>query len=181
MYCMKRAVVFVVGLVAALAIAIEFFTVKKQALFISELKLIPLWLLVGLTLFLLARNLLFRKYKKKYDYLLILMGLVSIACVWIHQYRFENISNSKSLFKARTYQIGSDGGLHFDFKENGYVIVEKQDHWSVSEYLGTYIKNDSSLTMAVTLDFDLSKKAIIRQDSLIFEDAIRCEMIKRVE
>lgn len=178
---MERAAVFVVGLVGTLTIVIEFFTVKKQAQYISELKLIPLWLLVGLTLFFLARNLLFRKYKKKYDYLVVFIGLVSIACVCIHQYRFENISNSKTLFKARTYQIGSDGGLHFDFKKNGYVIVEKQDHWSVSEYLGTYIKNDSSLTMAVTLDFDLSRKAIIQQDSLIFEDAIRCEMIKEIE
>jgi len=80
---------------------------------------------------------------------------------------------------ATTYQIGNDGGVKLDFKKNGHLKAEKDDHWRVTYYWGRYEMEKDSILMHIPLDFKLDKKAILTDTSLRFSnDTISFQVIR---
>lgn len=80
----------------------------------------------------------------------------------------ETLDNSPTEFTATTFDIGTDGGLVLDFKENGHVKAEKRDHWIVTYYWGTYSKSNDTINLDIPFDFTISRQALLTKDSLHF-------------
>ena len=108
------------------------------------------------------------------------IGAIAILAIVWHTHLRNNLDNSQTSFTAATSQIGSDGGFIIDFKKNGHLKAERQDHWSVTYYWGNYTVEKDTIQLDLSLDFKLGKQAILTNNSLqIIGDTIRFAIYKQ--
>jgi hypothetical protein len=96
----------------------------------------------------------------------------AIAFAFIMQIGINRITarawdKSPDFYSAWTGDIGGDGGLYLSFKQQGYLRAQKQDHWQVTYYTGSYFKKGDTLYLDIPFDFPLSRTAVIEGDSAL--------------
>ena len=84
-----------------------------------------------------------------------------------HGIWFNSIKSQETVFDAYNYDIGSDGGLKFEFKKGGYIFGRSIDHFSETFYFGEFSLHKDTLELNIPLDFPLSKQGYIYGDSVI--------------
>jgi hypothetical protein len=174
---MKTYQIVLAFLLSGVAIFSEFKSIKNTSLF-DFFETAPFVLLCLLTLLLLILNT--RQYiqaKQMKSFIPSLICLCSLLIISWKMIETKRSDEAASLFTAATYQIGSDGGLIFDFKTNGYLKAERRDHWSVTSYRGKYSLRQDTVFLDIQLDFQLGRQAILTDSSLhIINDSINFQV-----
>jgi hypothetical protein len=154
--------------ISAIAVWSAFRPIKEYAVF-DLFESFPFRALCALTVVFVVMN--FRRYsssKKMISFLPVFLCLTALSAIIWHQKHMDRLDRSSTKFIATTYDIGTDGGLIFDFKENGHLKAEKKDHWILTCYRGKYSMNHDTINLDIPLDFNLSKQALLKADSLHF-------------
>jgi|GEM_PF-2542724 len=170
-YNMKFYQIAIASIVGGLALYAETRQIKTLSLFFEWINSIPL---IGLSatslIFFILNTRKFIRHKKLIVFAPVLICLIFLSMLIGQIKRRAFLDNSETSFIATTYQIGNDGGFKLDFKKNGHLKAEKDDHWRVTYYWGRYEMEKDSILMHIPLDFKLDKKAILTDTSLRFSD-----------
>ncbi len=156
-----------------LAIYFQIKQVKRRGLFLDDFSLAAIWLVVTciLTLVLLLQGFWIFKHKQRfYRFLPALIGLMLILLVLGHRFYRNMLNKRQTLFQAINYDIGSDGGFTFDFKQGGYLQGAKVDRFSTTYYWGRFTRQKDTLLLKIPLDFKLGRRAYIQNANLRFQD-----------
>jgi hypothetical protein len=170
-----RRLIFIL-VVGGLATYLELKPIKHWNLWPLGTDNVLMWFFVFATLIFtlgwLPRSLQLYKHEKKFTHLVTpLAGLVMILIVLGHNIRHNVIANSKSVYEAYNYDIGSDGGLKFEFKEGGHLLGTRVDRFSETFYAGTFRQKQDTLLLNIVLDFQIGRHAYIYKDTLmLFKD-----------
>ena len=130
---MRWLQLLLVLLLGLFAVWLEFRNIKRNAVLgIDMLDAVPL---IGLCLltswFIITSAFKFKRTKSYYSFLPGLAGIIFIMVIFGHKKNRSSLDNSPTLFEARNYDIGSDGGLILDFKKNSHLddTVRFEVYW----------------------------------------------------
>ena len=167
---MKRLLfplILIIGFIAAL---IEFQIIRYWSIsFIEDiLAYIPLILLVILSFLLLRKNgIAFTKTKKIISYIPASISFLFVIVILGHMYFRYLDDSSKTIMTAFGYSI-DNGELSFDFKENGILKGKLIQKFTERHYSGKYSQVGDTITMDIITDLKISKKVIVKGDTMRF-------------
>lgn len=166
---MKKIQVAAASLTGSLAAFTTICPVKKQALFFPWIHSAPFFGLCALVFIFLALNTRqYLRHKNPAAFMPLAAGATFILLIILLAKRQEALDNSPTRFVASTREIGNDGGLFLDFKENGRLVATRGDHWQVTRYRGKYSQENNVIELDIPFDFELGKKAVLTDSSLVF-------------
>lgn len=165
---MKKLYIPIV-LLAACCIWLEIKPIKEYDLFFGWRYEAPFWVLLVLSvIFLLLNRGEYHSTRKASSFTPFLVCIISCGFILFHKKKTERLDNSPLQFEARNHSMGSDGGVFMMFKKNGYLVVEKQDHWMLTLYRGSYTLKHDTVHLDISLNFKLGREAVLTNDSLHF-------------
>jgi len=143
---------------------------------------VPFAIICVPTLFLIIKGLwLFFKDNAKFDLIPLVICIATTAVYFWHIHYIQRLDESETNFNATTNAIGSDGGLYFDFKKNGHLKVEKQDHWMTTDYWGSYTQNRDTIILDIPLNFHFGKKGILDKATLrMLDDTVHLSVAREL-
>jgi hypothetical protein len=170
---MQRFQIVFLIVTGGLAVYFQFKKVKEESLFLDDFSLATICLVISwmLTLVLLFQGIrLFKQKRSYYAFLPALVGVVVILLVFGHRYYRGAINKHQTIFQAMNYDIGTDGGFTFEFKQGGYLQGTKVDRFSTTYYWGHFVRQRDSLLLDITLDFKLGRRAYLQDNILRFQN-----------
>jgi hypothetical protein len=169
---MRKFQLFLVLITGGLTVYLQVRSIKGTDIFGMDIfQYFPLIILCIITFIYFIKNL--KVFKQTSDFKSLLPSGIGLAIILLtlgHALIRFNLDNSKSLFIAENYDIGSDNVFRLDFKSNNHLVGHKIDRFGSTFYWGSYIKRQDTLKLNIHLDFKMGRQAILRNDTLHFID-----------